>query len=159
MSPLIDKNEYLTSLDKVNRQNLESVSQAFLAMMEEQDVSGALLAVGGTVRPETRRTPRKDIDIVAFLDGGISFEELKRVAENIQMKTGFSISDFTAPVPDREYGGGILRHVGSVKLQPTDGTPIEITREEHGDLWQKIVERNNNRGYHQVILASRNPTK
>lgn len=59
----LNKDEYLASLQESNRSNVEAFSNKFSDYLRQAGKRGALIAVGGTVKPATRGTSRKDIAI------------------------------------------------------------------------------------------------
>ncbi len=101
-----------------------------------------LYLVGGAL---TKPWPRKDIDVAVVYErdpNGVSRENkshyqfcsddyqalLETVEKFLQSNKSWSIVNTIEPERDYEFGNqdSILRHDGSVVLQPNHGTPIEL---------------------------------
>jgi hypothetical protein len=126
----VGKDYYLAGLQGNNRDNLEILSRAFLAQLIQEGETGALIAVGGTVKPENRGTSRKDIDVYAAIDHAGGFDKWRDSIAEIARRAGIEISKIQPPIPDIEYSGIINIHDGSMTLNPSSGVPIEIVNSE-----------------------------
>jgi len=135
----VEKQEYLESLSEDDRANLGLLATTFLEYCGENNLSGAVLIVGGTVKPETRGTRRKDIDILPLISGQSSFESFRVLMNWLEKQTNFHNSKIIEPIIDEEFGNpAILRHTGSITLQPESGSPLEFIRLESVDDWRDV---------------------
>ena len=135
----VEKQEYLDSLSEINRQNLGLLTSCFLEYCHENKLVGAMLVVGGSVKPDTRGTERKDIDMIPLITGRDSFEEFSELMKYLEDKTGFKIGQVIEPAIDEEFGiPTLLKHTGSISLQPDKGTPLEFIRLESVEDWKEI---------------------
>jgi len=152
----VERKEYLESLSEDDRTNLGLLATTFLEYCSENDLSGAILIVGGTVKPETRGTKRKDIDILPLISGHNSFESFQTLMKYLETKTSFNISKVIEPAIDEEFGNpAILKHAGSVILQPESGSPLEFIRLESVKDWREIEkEMVQKRDYYNLLVSS-----
>jgi hypothetical protein len=150
----VDKERYLDSLSTENRQNVEAVSDAFLSQLRKIGRSGALIAVGGTVKPATIGTPRKDVDLFAVIDGSNSFDDWLGRIKAISQEAGIKVSDVQMPIPDKEYNEAFNIHDGSVTLRPNSGVPIEIVNAEVWRNLDQALAGIQSRGFHFSLLVS-----
>ncbi len=98
----VDRENYLDSLELANRRNVEAVSDAFLSHLARNGKTGALIAVGGTVKPATFGTPRKDVDLLAVINGSNNFDDWLEQIKQVSQKAGIAVSKVLKPVPDKE---------------------------------------------------------
>lgn len=137
----IGQSELLSNLDPEDKHNLEQVTNAFTAAMDQLKYTGALLVVGGAVKPDTQHTPRKDIDLLALVDQDSSFPAILKLAQIISQQTGFPIKHINRPIPDHELDDKFLVHNGSLELQPNQGTLLEIFGDPFNKNWQAYANR------------------
>lgn len=150
----VEKQEYLESLSENDRENLGLLITIFLDYCHEKKLSGALLAVGGSVKPETRGTRRKDIDLIPLVNGRDSFDDFRALMEYLKTKAEFNISKVIKPAMDEEFGNPrILKHTGSITLQADTGVPLEFIRLEEVKSWQQIIQEQ--KDYYSLIVASK----
>lgn len=150
---MIDKDVYLASLSLIDRKNLESLSTAFDELFSNQGVAAALLAVGSSVSSQIEKPP-SDIDVVILRGDTSLFSNFLDTAKTLSQLTGFPVSESIPPLPDLDYPDLLLRHAGSVRLQPKLGKSLEIIRKEHAEPWQETVDKNEERGLPQCILVT-----
>lgn len=149
----VEKEEYFESLSDDDRQNLGLLITTFLDYCHEKKLSGALLAVGGSVKPETRGTRRKDIDLIPLVNGRDSFDDFRALMEYMRTKAEFNIGKVVEPAMDEEFGNPrILKHTGSIRLKADVGVPLEFIRLEEVKSWQQIVQEK--KDYYSLIVAS-----
>lgn len=151
------KDEYLARLPDVDRKNILRIGELFEKAMKEIGREGALLAVGGTL---TKPLPRKDIDILVVLEPGSSdpeqskeatlyrralaeFRILRGVIRTITREDPrFTIKKTIRPEIDELYGTeSILKHDGSITVQPKAGVPIEFMRSPIRGVAEVIRQR------------------
>ncbi len=153
----VERKEYLESLSDDDRENLGLLMTTFLDYCHEKQLSGALLAVGGSVKPETRGTRRKDIDLIPLVNGRDSFDDFRALMEYLKIKTEFNIGNVIEPAIDEEFGiPGLLKHTGSITLQANHhGVPFEFIRLESVKDWREeekgIVQKGD---YYSLLVSS-----
>lgn len=135
---------YFARLPEIDKQNLQNIMIAFETVMRERGKRGVLKAVGGTI---DKPLPRKDIDLTLRLAEGDSDPKrddfpdylqyslanyniiLDIVREIVARNGNLEIGEEIEPAIDEEYQSpSILKNAGSIKINPREGTPIEIIR-------------------------------
>lgn len=156
MSPNIEKSDYIASLpDELDRLTVEQLSDAFVVVMRDLGKTGGLLAVGGTVKPETFGTQRKDIDVLPVIDNEPDFGSFQRVVEAMTRQMNMKIVHITEPVIDPEYDSpSILKHDGSIDIQARHGQIINLIRPGNLRLTlAEALEERERRDYYHSLLA------
>lgn len=133
----LSKDEYLASLQENNRSNVEVLSERFSDHLRQVGKRGVLIAVGGTVKPATRGTPRKDIDLYAVINNADNFDDWLNDIKQIGQNAGLEIDNIQRPIPSKEYDEAFNDHDGSVIFKPNSGVPIEIVNAE---VWRNSDE-------------------
>lgn len=133
----LGKDEYLASLQENNRLNVKVLSEKFTDHLKQAGKRGALIAVGGTVKPATRGTPRKDVDLYAVIDDAQNFDDWLGDIELVGRSAGLEIDEIQRPIPSKEYDEVFNDYDGSVILKPSSGVPIEIVNAE---VWNNSDE-------------------
>jgi len=159
---------YLNRLVPEDRENLKRVASVIEEVLKEQNITGNLYVVGGSI---TKPNPRPDIDLVLRLNKTPNDEKdptitqfdraimtwtqlqeiLKKVTEKdptfaIDQKKSFH------PSINKEFGNpSILEHDGSVGLKPETGAIIEFVNVVRKGTQKEVIE-SSKRPY--VVLAS-----
>lgn len=152
----VEKDVYLESLSESEREDLGLITTSFLDYLQEIGRSGALVAVGGSVAPETRGTKRKDIDLIPVVEGITDFKDFKKMVIDLCKKTEFSVEKIIDPVPDEEfYPMPIFRHDGAITLTNNGRSHLEMLPFfPEGKNLENSIDKIQSRGkkYHSELL-------
>lgn len=143
------REEALAGIPEKDRENLVRITQAFTPVMQERNMKGALVLVGGAL---TKPFPRKDIDVRMIIETEEKQEDLedtytlavkkyqttKSILEDMAKRAkGFVVKEAVEPQILHDQPNSI-KHEGTLVVQVEGATPIEFMNTLSGNVQEFV---------------------
>lgn len=127
----VDSRDFWVNLDEVDRSNVHKIMDSVQHESKKQGLDVHLVAVGGTVDPKKRNTPRKDIDIVLYSQELAIENSPSTGVKNFDKYEGFvksaiNFEGWSAKTTEPFWQDWDISVDGLIEFTPEFGKPIEI---------------------------------